>query len=87
MSDISRRDFLKAGGAAMAGLAVDPNTILGKKYGHVAPSDKMNILGIGVGGRGAADLAEMETENIIGLCDVDWKYAKHIFDKYPQAKS
>ncbi len=86
MSDISRRDFLKAGGAAMAGLVVAPNTILGKKYGHVAPSDKMNILGIGVGGRGAADLAEMETENIIGLCDVDWKYAKHIFDKYPQAK-
>ena len=70
----------------MAGLVVAPNTILGKKYGHVAPSDKMNILGIGVGGRGAADLAEMETENIIGLCDVDWKYAKHIFDKYPQAK-
>ncbi len=86
MSDITRRDFLKAGGAAMAGLVVAPNTILGKKYGHVAPSDKMNILGVGIGGRGAADLAGMETENIIGLCDVDWKYAKHIFDKYPKAK-
>ncbi len=86
MSDITRREFLKAGGAAMAGLVVAPNTILGKKYGHVAPSDKMNILGVGIGGRGAADLAGMETENIIGLCDVDWKYAKHIFDKYPKAK-
>ncbi len=86
MSDITRREFLKAGGAAMAGLVVAPNTILGKKYGHVAPSDKMNILGVGIGGRGAADLSGMETENIIGLCDVDWKYAKHIFDKYPKAK-
>ena len=86
MSDITRREFLKAGGAAMAGLVVAPNTILGKKYGHVAPSDKMNILGVGIGGRGAADLAGMETENIIGLCDVDWKYAKHIFEKYPKAK-
>ena len=86
MSDITRREFLKAGGAAMAGLVVAPNTILGKKYGHVVPSDKMNILGVGIGGRGAADLAGMETENIIGLCDVDWKYAKHIFDKYPKAK-
>jgi hypothetical protein len=28
----------------------------------------------------------METENIIGLCDCDWKYAKHIFEKYPDAK-
>ena len=28
----------------------------------------------------------METENIIGLCDVDWKYADHVFNKYPQAK-
>ena len=86
MSDISRRDFLKAGGAAMAGLVVAPNTILGKQYGHQAPSDKLNILGVGIGGRGAADLSAMETENIIGLCDVDWKYAKGIFDKYPKAK-
>ncbi|MDD4760746.1 MAG: Gfo/Idh/MocA family oxidoreductase [Bacteroidaceae bacterium] len=86
MSDISRRDFLKASGAAVAGLVIAPNTILGKKKGHVAPSDKMNILGVGIGGRGAADLSGMETENIIGLCDVDWKYAAHIFDKYPKAK-
>ena len=88
MSDITRRDFLKAGGAAVAGLVIAPNTILGKqkKKGRVAPSDKMNILGIGVGGRGASDLSEMEGENLIGLCDVDWKYADHIFQKYPQAK-
>jgi len=86
MSDISRRDFLKASGAAVAGLVIAPNTILGKKNGHVVPSDKMNILGVGIGGRGAADLSGMETENIIGLCDVDWKYAARIFDKYPKAK-
>ena len=90
MSDISRRDFLKRGGAALAGLAVMPtivpNSVMGKKYNKKAPSDKLNILGVGVGGRGASDLKQMETENIVGLCDVDWKYAKHIFDKYPQAK-
>ncbi|MBP3774553.1 MAG: Gfo/Idh/MocA family oxidoreductase [Bacteroidaceae bacterium] len=90
MSDISRRDFLKKGGAAVAGLVVAPtivpNTVLGKKYGHKAPSDKLNILGIGVGGRGAADLKQMETENIIGLCDVDWKYADKTFKRYPNAK-
>lgn len=86
MTDISRRKFLKESGAALGGMMIVPNTVLGKKYGHKSPSDKMNILGVGVGGRGAADLKEMETENIIGLADVDWKYAKHIFDKYPNAK-
>jgi hypothetical protein len=83
---ISRRKFLKEGTVAAIGLTIAPSTILGKPYGHVSPSDKLNILGVGIGGRGAADLHEMETENIIGLCDVDWKYAAHVFEKYPKAK-
>ena len=91
MADISRREFLKKGSLAVAGMMIAPTivpaSVLGKKAGKKAPSDKLNILGVGIGGRGAADLAEMETENIIGLCDVDWKYAKHVFEKYPQAKA
>ena len=71
---------------AAAGLSMVSNNVLGKAYGHTAPSDKLNILGVGIGGRGAADLAALETENFIGLCDVDWSYAKKIFDKYPTAK-
>lgn len=86
MTKMTRRDFLKQGGAAAAGLSMVSNTVLGKAYGHTAPSDKLNILGVGIGGRGAADLAALETENFIGLCDVDWSYAKKIFDKYPSAK-
>lgn len=90
MSDITRRDFLKKSGVALAGMMaapmIVPPSVLGKSVGHTAPSDKLNILGVGVGGRGAADLAEMETENIIGLCDVDWRYAMPIFEKYPRAK-
>ncbi len=89
MAEISRREFLKRGGTALAGMMIPtivPASVLGKSHGHKAPSDKLNILGVGVGGRGASDLSAMETENIIGLCDVDWSYAKHIFDKYPKAK-
>ena len=26
------------------------------------------------------------TENIVALCDIDWKYAKPVFDRHPQAK-
>ncbi|MBR5276285.1 MAG: Gfo/Idh/MocA family oxidoreductase [Bacteroidaceae bacterium] len=83
---MSRRKFLQNGAAAAIGLAVVPNTVLGKDFGHTAPSDKLNILGVGVGGRGASVLRGLETENIIGLCDIDWKYAKGVFDRYPNAK-
>jgi hypothetical protein len=85
-SKISRRKFLKQSAIVAAGLTIAPNTILGKTHGHVAPSDKLNILGVGIGGRGAADLKELESQNIIGLCDVDWKYAEHVFNAYPKAK-
>ena len=51
----------------------------------VAPSDKLNIIGIGIGGKGASDLRAVESQNIIALCDTDWAYAKHIFERYPDA--
>ena len=87
-NEMSRRSFLKKGSAAAIGLSVAPNVILGKGFGAApAPStDKLNILGVGIGGRGSAVLRGLESENIIGLCDVDWKYADHVFQRYPGAK-
>ena len=86
MSKISRRSFLQRGTMAAAAFTIAPNTILGKSHGYTAPSDKLNIAGVGIGGRGAGVLTGMETENIVALCDVDWKYSKNVFAKYPQAK-
>lgn len=86
MSNISRRSFLQKGTAAAAALTIVPNTVLGKSHGHTAPTDKLNIAGIGIGGMGAANLRGMESENLVALCDVDWKYSKPVFDKYPEAK-
>ena len=88
-SDISRRKFLSAGAKAAIGLTIIPSSVLGKNFGHagMAPSDKLNILGVGVGGRGSAVLNGFKDQNIIGLCDVDWKYSDHIFKKYPSAKT
>ncbi|MDR2919111.1 MAG: Gfo/Idh/MocA family oxidoreductase [Tannerella sp.] len=83
---ISRRSFLQKGTMAAAAFTIAPNTILGKSHGYTAPTDKLNIAGIGIGGRGAGVLSGMETENLIALCDVDWKYSKDVFAKYPQAK-
>ena len=62
----SRRDFLKKAAVAAAGLTIVPSkTIAG--LGHKAPSDTMNIVGIGIGGKGHPNLVGMKTENIIGL--------------------
>ncbi|KAA6346753.1 Glucose-6-phosphate 3-dehydrogenase [termite gut metagenome] len=85
-ADISRRKFLKAGAVTALGLTVVPNTILGKSFGHVSPSDKLNIIGVGIGGRGAGVLRGIKDQNVIGLCDVDWKYSENVFKTYPAAK-
>ena len=54
--------------------------------GHVAPSDRLNIAGIGIGGVGRRNLQNMKTENIVALCDVDWDYALKTFQDFPDAK-
>jgi len=52
---------------------------------HTPPSDKLHIAGVGIGGQGGWDLEQVNSENIVALCDVDWDYAAHTFAKYPQA--
>lgn len=81
MTSFSRRDFLKKAVIGTAGITIVLNSVLGKSFGHTSPSDKLNIAGIGVGGVGSRNLANMETENIVALCDVDWGYAANMFNK------
>ena len=50
MSKFTRREFLKTGGLALAGLTIAPSSILGKSHGHVPPSDRLNIAAVGIGG-------------------------------------
>jgi predicted dehydrogenase len=52
----------------------------------VSPNEKLNIAGIGIGGRGRSNLKECANENIVALCDVDEKYAGKTFAAYPNAK-
>ncbi len=81
----SRRNFLKNGIAAGAGITIVPSFAI-SGLGYTAPSDKMNIVGVGVGGKGHPNIQAMNTENIIGLCDVDWRYASKCFGDFPKAK-
>lgn len=82
---VNRRKFIGVTTTAFAGITLLPcNVIAG--LGHKLPSEKFNIAGIGVGGRGFSNLKCLESENIIGLCDVDWKYSQPVFDYFPRAK-
>lgn len=83
---ISRRSFVGTTGAAIAGFTILPGNVI-SGMGYKAPSDKLNIAGIGIGGVGATNLRNVaDSENIVALCDVDWGYSKRIFDTYPAAK-
>lgn len=83
---ISRQDFLKTSGTMAAGFTILPSSVV-SGLGHKAPSDKLNIAGIGVGGMGRANLNNMSSENIVALCDVDWKYAAETFKDFPDAQA
>jgi predicted dehydrogenase len=81
----SRRQFIGTVATAAAGFTILPSTVI-SGLGHRMPSDKLNIAGVGIGGVGATNVKNCAGENIVALCDVDWKYAAGTFDKYPGAK-
>ena len=78
---VRRRDFLKTTAAAAAGFTIVPRHVLGA--GMIAPSDRLNIAGVGVGGMGRVNLTALSTENIVALCDVDWDYAGGTLARLP----
>ncbi len=83
----SRREFISTSAAAVAGLTILPGHVI-PGFGHIAPSDKLNIAGVGIGGMGKGNLANVaKTENIIALCDVDWReQTTKVFETYPGAR-
>ncbi len=84
-SKVSRRGFIGTTATALAGLTVVPSYAV-SGLGHIPPSDKLNIAGIGIGGKGKVNLRNMPGQNMVALCDVDWDYAAPVFETYPKAK-
>jgi hypothetical protein len=73
----SRRSFL-ASAAATAFAA--PNYLRAR-----GANEKLNVAIIGSGGRGAANLAGVASENIVALCDVDQYAVEAAATKHPKA--
>ena len=72
---ISRRGFIETSSVVLAGLTIVPRHAV-SGLGHTAPSDKLNVAGVGISGMGRVNLENVaKTENIVALCDVDWREA------------
>ena len=87
---ITRRQFLAGTAASMAlsgcagGYKVRKTTLTKSRY--QSPNEKLNVAAIGAGGKGHSDIDNCRSENIVALCDVDWKTAAGAFRKFPDAK-
>jgi hypothetical protein len=91
---MKRKEFIKKSSAALAavaGCAIIPSYVLGKSFGHVAPSDKVNVACCGIGNRGGDvlnNLYKTGLANIVAICDVDMG-APHTLEnmqKFPNAR-
>lgn len=78
---LSRRALLKS--AAASSLAF-PSISKGRVLGA---NSRLNIASVGVGGKGASDVAGCDAENIVALCDVDANRLAVASQKYPRAKT
>ncbi|MFO7903609.1 MAG: Gfo/Idh/MocA family oxidoreductase [Pirellulaceae bacterium] len=83
---ISKREFLKRAAGAVGAWSVAPAHLLAGDGGK-SSSDKLNIAGVGLGFRGYENLRKCATENIVALCDVDWKLAAPAAERFPDAKT
>lgn len=67
---IPRRNFLGLAGGACIGRMLVPRALRGQ---NGAGRSKLNVACIGVGHMGSAAVREAALENLVALCDVDWR--------------
>lgn len=92
---VARREFLSAAAAATASI-IAPNVVAAA--GRKSPIDKLQLACVGLGAMGYTTLEncigtknlgspELQfADNVVALCDVDWKRASVPFKRFPKAK-
>ncbi len=81
-----RRKFIRNAALGAASFYIVPRHVLGR--GYTAPSDRLNIAGIGAGGKAEVNLPfawNKGAENIVALCDVDDRMAVKARSMWPKA--
>jgi len=89
MSTINRRTFIRQSGTAAVGFLILPSML-----SRIAPSDKVRIAHIGLGGMGNAHMewfANLPGADIVALCDLDKEHLDATYKKlqtiHPDAKA
>ena len=81
---ISRRKFLEKSIITATGVWVGTSAALARK---ISPNDRLNIGVIGTHNRAAANIAGVENQNIVALCDIDDNFLVETHQKFPAAKT
>jgi predicted dehydrogenase len=78
---LTRRQFVQTAALAGSALAGAPAILSAR-----APSEKLNVVVIGCGGRGGHNLGHVLGENVVALCDVDEPNLLRAAKRAPRAK-
>jgi len=79
---LSRRKFVSTAAASSAfGFQFANHPV----FGQEAPSNKLRLAGIGVGGMGYGNMKRCLSEEIVALCDVDSRYSARMQKERPNA--
>ena len=83
----TRRGFVSAAASTAFAFTLVPRHVLGGP-GYVAPSEQLQVAGIGAGGMGGGDIATVSKlgANYVALCDVDETRAAGTFAAHPRAR-
>ena len=79
---ITRRYFLKSTATAATAFTI----LQAGSARTYAANERLNLAAIGVAGQGGGDIDQLKSQNIVALCDVDWRHAAGTFKKFPGAK-
>lgn len=79
-----RRQFLRQSAAVtLAGLGFHASTPAQESK---SPNERLNIAGIGVANKGGHNLAELASQNIVALCDVDEGFLNQAGQRFTEAR-
>ncbi len=71
---LSRRDFVSSAALSAGALMILPRGVRGAA--STSANSRLRIAQIGVGGRGRAPLRDLQAEEFVAFCDVDWQYGR-----------
>ena len=78
---ITRRQFIQRSTLAASTLAI-PTFVPSRVFGA---NERLNVAGIGAGGKGAVDIDGCSSENIVAMADVDYTRAAGSFKRFDKA--